>query len=100
MFEPEHEQFRQSVREFIAREMSPHFQRWERQGVMDREVYREAGKHGFLGIEVPERWGGGGGNAVPVDQSGTSAVRQAFSQAVLGMPVATVVHTTGLRRGF
>jgi len=37
------------------------------------------------------RWGGAG-TASPVDQSGTSAVRGAFSQAVLGMPVATVVQ--------
>ena len=35
---------------------------------------------------------GGGATAVPVDQSGTSPVRNAFSQAVLGMPVATAVQ--------
>ena len=33
-----------------------------------------------------------GGVATPVDQSGTSPVREAFSEAVLGMPVATVVQ--------
>jgi ABC-type phosphate transport system substrate-binding protein len=37
------------------------------------------------------RWGAGG-QAVPIDQSGTSPVRNAFSQAVLGMPVATAVQ--------
>jgi ABC-type phosphate transport system substrate-binding protein len=37
------------------------------------------------------RWGSGA-PAVPVDQSGTSPVRNAFSQAVLGMPVATAVQ--------
>jgi ABC-type phosphate transport system substrate-binding protein len=37
------------------------------------------------------RWGTGA-TAAPVDQSGTSAVRSAFSQAVLGMPVATAVQ--------
>jgi ABC-type phosphate transport system substrate-binding protein len=37
------------------------------------------------------RWGTGA-PAVPVDQSGTSAVRSAFSQAVLGMPVTTAVQ--------
>jgi ABC-type phosphate transport system substrate-binding protein len=37
------------------------------------------------------RWGSGR-MAVPVDQSGTSAVRKAFSEAVLGMPVAAVVQ--------
>jgi ABC-type phosphate transport system substrate-binding protein len=43
----------------------------------------------FLG--KASRWGGGG-LAVPVDQSGTSRVRRAFSEAVLGMPVPTVVQ--------
>ncbi len=42
-------------------------------------------------LKKATRWGGGG-TAIPVDQSGTSAVRGAFSQAVLGMPVGTVVQ--------
>jgi ABC-type phosphate transport system substrate-binding protein len=42
-------------------------------------------------LKKAPRWGAGG-TAIPVDQSGTSAVRGAFSQAVLGMPVATVVQ--------
>jgi ABC-type phosphate transport system substrate-binding protein len=37
------------------------------------------------------RWGSGS-LAIPVDQSGTSAVRRSFSEAVLGMPVATAVQ--------
>ncbi len=42
-------------------------------------------------LKKAARWGTGA-TAVPVDQSGTSAVRSAFSQAVLGMPVATAVQ--------
>jgi len=42
-------------------------------------------------LRTAGRWGGGA-TAVPVDQSGTSPVRNAFSQAVLGMPVATAVQ--------
>jgi ABC-type phosphate transport system substrate-binding protein len=42
-------------------------------------------------LRTAVRWGGGA-TAVPVDQSGTSPVRNAFSQAVLGMPVATAVQ--------
>jgi ABC-type phosphate transport system substrate-binding protein len=38
------------------------------------------------------RWSGGGGLAVPVDQSGTSQVRKAFSEAVIQLPVAQVVQ--------
>lgn len=42
-------------------------------------------------LKTATRWGSGG-TAVPVDQSGTSAVRRAFSDSVLGMPVGTVVQ--------
>jgi hypothetical protein len=42
-------------------------------------------------LRTAARWGSGA-PAVPVDQSGTSPVRSAFSQAVLGMPLATAVQ--------
>jgi ABC-type phosphate transport system substrate-binding protein len=42
-------------------------------------------------LKKAARWGGGAA-AIPVDQSGASPVRKAFSEAVLGMPVATVVQ--------
>ena len=60
VFEPEHEQFREVVREFLAREVPPHAQAWEEAGIVDREVYRAAGKHGVIGFNVPEAFGGGG----------------------------------------
>jgi ABC-type phosphate transport system substrate-binding protein len=44
-----------------------------------------------LFLRKATRWGGGKA-AVPVDQSGTSAVRKAFSGSVLGLPVATAVQ--------
>ena len=60
VFDPEHEQFREVVREFLAREVAPHAQAWEAAGIVDREVYRAAGKHGLIGFNVPEEFGGGG----------------------------------------
>ena len=44
-----------------------------------------------LFLRKAARWGAGG-TAVPADQSGTSPVRKAFSEAVLGMSVPTVVQ--------
>lgn len=52
--------FRQSFRAFVAAEMVPHGERWERDGIMDRSVYAAAGSHGFIGMAVPESHGGGG----------------------------------------
>jgi long-chain-acyl-CoA dehydrogenase len=60
VYEPEHEQFREVVREFLAREVAPHAGAWEKAGIVDREVYRAAGKHGVIGFNVPEEFGGGG----------------------------------------
>jgi len=60
IFGEEHELFRASVRRFVDDEMTPHHDEWERQGIVDRELFRKAGDHGFLGMAAPEKHGGGG----------------------------------------
>lgn len=55
-----HDLFRQSFRSFLENELLPNFERYEAEGIMDRSVYTEAGKHGFLGMAIPEQYGGGG----------------------------------------
>ncbi|WP_344604253.1 acyl-CoA dehydrogenase family protein [Sporichthya brevicatena] len=60
LFEPEHEQFRQTCREFLARHVTPHHAEWEANGIVDREVYVQAAKQGVLGFNLPEEFGGGG----------------------------------------
>src|SRR5664279_308120 len=59
-YEADHEAFRQSVRAFMQREVAPHHSEWEQRGLVDRSIWLEAGKRGFLGFEVPEEFGGGG----------------------------------------
>ncbi|SEG88651.1 Acyl-CoA dehydrogenase [Thermomonospora echinospora] len=60
VFDADHRQFREAVREFIAREITPHHERWEKAGICDRSVYTEAAKQGVIGFNVPEEFGGGG----------------------------------------
>ena len=60
LFEPEHELFRESYRAFLDRHAEPYREEWEKAKIVDREVWREAGKQGFLGMAVPEEYGGGG----------------------------------------
>ncbi len=60
LFEPEHEAFRDSVRRFLEKEVVPHHEQWEADGIVPRELFTAAGKHGFLGMSVPEEFGGGG----------------------------------------
>ncbi|MGV0687477.1 acyl-CoA dehydrogenase family protein [Mycolicibacterium thermoresistibile] len=52
--------FRDSYRTFLKRSVAPYHQQWEIDGIVDRGVWLEAGKQGFLGMGVPEEHGGGG----------------------------------------
>ncbi|MEB5964764.1 acyl-CoA dehydrogenase family protein [Comamonas testosteroni] len=54
--------FRDQVRRYIERELSPHVPAWRAQGYVPRETWRGFGEHGFLLPEMDEQWGGGGGN--------------------------------------
>ena len=60
IFDDEHEDFRASWRTFLEREVSPHYEGWERGHLVPREVFAKAGQHGFLGMSVPEEHGGAG----------------------------------------
>lgn len=60
LFEPEHELFRESYQKFLAQHVAPNHEKWEEQNIVDRDVWVEAGKQGFLGTAVPEEFGGGG----------------------------------------
>ncbi len=60
LFDETHEQFRAAFATFVEREMVPHRERWEESGIVDRDVFTSAGANGFLGIDVPEEFGGGG----------------------------------------
>src|SRR6185503_10574 len=62
LFKEEHELFRTTVRRFVEQEVAPHHARWEKQGVVDREVWRKAGDTGLLLTNIPEQYGGGGGD--------------------------------------
>jgi len=60
LYEDEHEEFRASFRRFVDDEVVPHRAEWEAAGITPRELFRSAGTFGFLGMDVPEEYGGGG----------------------------------------
>jgi len=62
LFSAEHELFRDQVRRFIAAEIMPHHAQWEKDGIVPRSAWRKAGEAGLLCTEVPEEYGGGGGD--------------------------------------
>jgi alkylation response protein AidB-like acyl-CoA dehydrogenase len=60
ILEQEHEDFRQSVRTFLEKEVVPHHAQWEGDGQVSREVWRRAGDAGLLCFDVDEQYGGAG----------------------------------------
>jgi acyl-CoA dehydrogenase len=59
-FSEEHEIFRDAFRQFLTREAVPHYEQWEHDGMVSREVWRKAGENGFLCPWLPEKYGGSG----------------------------------------
>lgn len=62
LYESDHEEFRGVVREFVAREVLPHADRWEEQRLIGRDVWIAAGKQGILGLNAPNEFGGAAGD--------------------------------------
>jgi alkylation response protein AidB-like acyl-CoA dehydrogenase len=59
-FDDEHLLFRDSISAFVANEMVPYAEEWDQAGIVSRELWLEAGKHGFLAHAAPEEYGGAG----------------------------------------
>ena len=60
LFDDEHQQLRASFRAWLDKEVVPHIDEWDEAGITPRSMFTDAGSHGFLGFDVPERYGGGG----------------------------------------
>ena len=60
LYGDDHEAFRRAFRDWLDNEVVPHHEEWEQDGITPRELWLEAGKLGFLGLTVPETYGGGG----------------------------------------
>ena len=59
-FSEEHQLFRESLRDFLQKEVVPHIDEWERSGTIDRFIWEKFGEMGFLGLATPEAYGGMG----------------------------------------
>ena len=59
-FRDEHQLFRSAVRRFVEEEIVPNVDEWEERGEIPRSLFRQLGELGFLGVEYPPEYGGGG----------------------------------------
>jgi alkylation response protein AidB-like acyl-CoA dehydrogenase len=62
LYTDDHEAFRESFATFVQKELSPHYLDWEKAGIAPREIFAAAGQYGFVGMAIPEQFGGGGTN--------------------------------------
>src|SRR5205809_7846357 len=62
IFSDEHAMLRKSIRAFVEKEVAPHVRAREDAGQIPRTFWRRLGALGFLGLEFPTEYGGGGGD--------------------------------------
>src|ERR1043165_7597403 len=60
LFTEDHEAFRELARDFSEKEVVPHYPEWEKGGRMPRDVFKQMGELGMLGMAIPEEYGGAG----------------------------------------
>ncbi len=57
-FTEEHQLFRESLKGFLKKEVSPHIEKWEETGTIDRFIWEKFGQMGYFGLATPEAYGG------------------------------------------
>jgi alkylation response protein AidB-like acyl-CoA dehydrogenase len=57
-FNEEHQLFRESLRDFLKKEVVPHIDKWEKTGTIERFIWEKFGEMGFFGLAYPEAYGG------------------------------------------
>src|SRR5882672_6145429 len=79
----------ESIRRFVEKEVVPKGHAWEEQGFVPREVLREMGRLGFLGLRHPEEFGGAG-----LDARATALLAEELGRSSFGgFAITVLVHT-------
>jgi acyl-CoA dehydrogenase len=80
---------RESIRRYVEREIVPKAAAWEEQGFVPREVLRDMGRLGFLGLRYPEQFGGSG-----LDARATALLAEELGRSSFGgFAITVLVHT-------
>ena len=56
----EQKMLQETVRQFVDQEIMPHIQEWDRKGEFDPKLFKRMAELGFMGICIPEKYGGSG----------------------------------------
>jgi len=89
LFTDEHAMLRKSIRAFVEKEITPHVAAWEDAGQIPRATWRRLGELGFLGLEFPAEYGGGGADFLASVVLGEEMARCRSG----GVAFSVLVHT-------
>jgi acyl-CoA dehydrogenase len=104
-FSTEHQQFRDSVRDWVAREIAPNVNAWDEAEGFPRELYRKASAIGLLGLGYPEEYGGTPGDlfyhlilSEELARPGAGGVAASLMSHSIGLPPIQAFGSAALQR--
>lgn len=108
IYTEDHEAFREVVKTFLAKEVEPYHDQWERDGIVSRDSWLAAGRQGLLGMAMPEEYGGGGNpdfrySAVLVEEfakAGASGLFLSLHNDIIGPYLLSLATEEQKRRWF
>jgi len=92
-FREEHDIFRKTLRDWVAKELAPYVNEWEKAELFPREVFKKAGEMGFLGASYPEDVGGSGGDWWYTVVWGEELVRSSCAGVNMALAVQSTMAT-------
>ena len=99
LYSSEHEMFRQSFRRFIASDMEPRVDHWLEQHEIEPDFWLKAGAAGILGVDIPEEYGGPGGDflhrLVIAEELGYSRAGASMAPALIGDGTSEILLRSG-----
>jgi acyl-CoA dehydrogenase len=105
-YRPDHLDLRETLRRFVAREITPHAADWDEAGTFPRELYRKAAEVGLLGLGFPEAYGGVPGidyfhrlvASLELAQAGSGGVVASLMSHTIGSPPVVTFGSEELKR--
>jgi acyl-CoA dehydrogenase len=105
-YRPDHLDLRETLRRFVAKEITPHASDWDEAGTFPRELYRKAAGVGLLGLGFPEEYGGTAGidyfhrlvASLELAQAGSGGVVASLMSHTIGSPPVVTFGSDELKR--
>jgi acyl-CoA dehydrogenase len=105
-YRPDHLDLRETLRRFVAREITPYASDWDEAGTFPRELYRKAAEVGLLGLGFPDEYGGVAGidyfhrlvASLELAQAGSGGVVASLMSHTIGSPPVVTFGSEELKR--